>query len=124
MKGRTNNPNGRPKGIQNKLTGRVKESIACFVEMNFEEVTQIWRILEPKDKLAFYKDLLSYVVPKMQPTRQSGEDQNHETSARDARKKLIEALAKKHGETWMASETEENYLLKSVSKVEENRKDD
>lgn len=66
MKGHTNNPAGRPIGSKNKATGHLREAITSFIEDNFDEVVQDWRTLDPKDKLNFYRDLIQYVMPKMQ----------------------------------------------------------
>jgi chemotaxis regulatin CheY-phosphate phosphatase CheZ len=65
-KGQTGNPNGRPKGVPNKVTRELRVSIKNFLEQNFEEVTDIWKTLEAKDKLSFYRDMLKYVVPALQ----------------------------------------------------------
>ena len=65
-KGKTNNPAGRPKGVPNKITGILRETITLFIEDNFEEVVKTWKELEPVYKLRFYRDLLQFVLPKMQ----------------------------------------------------------
>jgi len=65
-KGMTNNKAGRPKGSTNKITGKLRESITKFVEDNFDEVVIIWKQMDPKDKLRFYRDMIQYVVPKLQ----------------------------------------------------------
>lgn len=89
MKGRTNNPAGRPKGIPNKTTGQLRESITQFIEDNFEEVEKDWRKLNPKDKLNFYRDLIQYVIPKMQ----SADITNHnDLTVKDVTDKLIRRL--------------------------------
>ena len=67
-KGHTNNPNGRPKGKPNKITGKVRELIALFVESKFEQVTENFDKLEPLEQWKILKDLLPYAAPKLQAT--------------------------------------------------------
>lgn len=59
---------GRKKNTPNKVTLNLRESITVFLEGNFEKVTKDWEIMEPKDRLTFYKDLLRYAVPTLQST--------------------------------------------------------
>ena len=73
QKGKTNNPNGRPKGTPNRITGLLRDSINQFIESKFSEVEAIWDKQEPVEKLKFYKDLLPYVLPKMQSLSISNE---------------------------------------------------
>jgi len=64
-KGKTNNPNGRPKGAKNKVTAPLREMITDFLNDNFDEVQSEFMNLDPKDKLKVYTDLLQYAVPKL-----------------------------------------------------------
>lgn len=68
VKGRTNNPNGRPKGSKNKVTRAVKERISQFIDNNFDGLQDEYDKLDSKDKLGFMKDLFPYVVPRMSAT--------------------------------------------------------
>lgn len=66
-KGRTNNPGGRPPGKPNKITADVREAIFKFVHKNAAGVQKDFNRLEdPKDRLNFWKDMVAYIVPKMQ----------------------------------------------------------
>ena len=65
-KGYTNNPDGRPKGSQNKITKDLRKLITGFLEDNIEEVLKVWKKANDKDKLNFFKDLLKYSVPVLQ----------------------------------------------------------
>lgn len=65
-KGKTNNPNGRPKGKPNKVTTELKAWISKIVEDNKEQVINDLKELEPKDRLAIIEKLMQYVVPKQQ----------------------------------------------------------
>jgi|SRR5690606_12623154 len=65
-KGVSGNPNGRKKGVPNKITTSLKTSIEAFLREKWPEVNDIWRQLEPKDKLAFFEKLMKYSVPTLQ----------------------------------------------------------
>ena len=64
MKGHTNNPNGRPKGSQNRITKELKGGIMSFLENNWHGVQADFDQLEPRDKLTFILKLLEYALPK------------------------------------------------------------
>jgi hypothetical protein len=66
QKGESGNPEGRKTGVKNKIDFDLKKSIIDFLESRFSEVVTAWNKMNAKDKLAFYKDLLQYVVPKLQ----------------------------------------------------------
>jgi len=65
-KGISGNKLGRNKGVPNKITNDVRESIQSFIELNFADVQKIFESLEPKDQLKFMIDLLPFVIPKKQ----------------------------------------------------------
>lgn len=63
-KGRTNNPNGRPKGSKNKVTTELKEWISELIDQNRELFLKDLIALEPKDRLVIIEKLMQYVIPK------------------------------------------------------------
>ncbi|MGY6561425.1 MAG: hypothetical protein ACXITV_04910 [Luteibaculaceae bacterium] len=63
-KGKTNNPNGRPKGAVNKTSLAAKEFIKQLFESNLNTIEADLLQLEPKDRLKVFIDLLPYLVPK------------------------------------------------------------
>jgi hypothetical protein len=65
-KGKTNNPEGRPKGSLNKTTAEIKELINEFISGNMEDLQSNYDQLDPKDKLQFVRDLLKFVIPTQQ----------------------------------------------------------
>ncbi len=68
MKGYTNNPNGRPKGVPNKVTTDLRQWITNFLEENREQIQQDWKGLEPKDRIVLFEKLLKYALPTLQAT--------------------------------------------------------
>lgn len=64
MKKNTNNPNGRPKGTPNKITGELRTRIKDFLDDNFETVTDEFKKLDGEKKIQFYLKLIEYVLPK------------------------------------------------------------
>lgn len=68
MKGKTNNPNGRPKGTPNKITTDLRQSIQSFLNANWDSVQAEFDQLEAREKLSFIEKLLKYAVPALQAT--------------------------------------------------------
>lgn len=68
-RGETNNPNGRPKGSQNKVSAELRERLTAFVENHWEQVEADFDALEPKERLQFFEKLLSYTLPKLQSVK-------------------------------------------------------
>ena len=75
-KGQTNNPKGRPKGSKNRVSKDLKELIDAFLNEKFELVKDQLNELPPKDQRKFFTNLLPYVVPKLQDTKQEVEINN------------------------------------------------
>jgi hypothetical protein len=68
MISRTNNPNGRPKGVPNKTTTELRSFIQAFIEKNSENMQKDFEQLEASEKFRVLDRLLSYVLPKMNST--------------------------------------------------------
>jgi hypothetical protein len=73
-KGNSGNPNGRKKGVPNKITHDLRESLQGFLKNNEANFQTIFDQLDPKDKIRYYIDLLPFVVPKLQSTQLMVED--------------------------------------------------
>ncbi len=65
-KGKTNNPNGRPKGKPNKVTGEVREWIKAIIDKQRPQLEKDLKALEPAERWRIVEKLMQYVVPKMQ----------------------------------------------------------
>lgn len=66
--GTTNNPKGRGKGVQNKITKDIKESFKLLVERNLENMQNYFDILWAEDPAKAYDVLIKlseFVVPKL-----------------------------------------------------------
>lgn len=64
MKGYTNNPNGRPKGVPNKITQELRLFIAELVSDNREQIVEDFKTLAPKERLLILERYMQYVLPK------------------------------------------------------------
>lgn len=69
MKGHTNNPNGRPMGVPNKVTTSLKDRVNLLIENNFDKLQADLDTIEPKDRLSIMLKLMEYVLPKQKETK-------------------------------------------------------
>ena len=89
--GQSGNPAGKKRGTTNRVTAELRELIQGFLESHFDEVSRIWTKASPRDKLAFYRDLLPFVIPKMQNINA---DINFEQLSEGDLDKIIDKLIK------------------------------
>ena len=74
-KGKTNNPNGRKKGVPNKATRDIKEAYRQLIEKNLDNLTKwIEQIAakDPEKAIRILADLSEYVVPKLARSEHTG----------------------------------------------------
>ena len=65
-KGRTNNPNGRTKGVANKVSHEMRELIMTWGKDNFPAVVKLWNEIEdPSEKIKAYTNLIEFAMPRM-----------------------------------------------------------
>ena len=69
-KGTTNNPNGRPKGKPNKITGDLREMIKNFLYDKYEDFTTSFAAMPADEKVKAYTALLKYSIPTLQSTKE------------------------------------------------------
>lgn len=72
-KGKTNNPNGRPKGTPNKITADLRSFLTGVIDKNRRQITKDLKALEPRDRLIILEKLMAYVIPKQQTVTASVE---------------------------------------------------
>ena len=65
-KGKTNNPNGRPKGTPNKITQDMRQWLSTVIDKNRRQIERDLKALEPKERLQMLEKLMQYVIPKQQ----------------------------------------------------------
>jgi hypothetical protein len=76
-KGKTGNPNGRPKGTPNKVTTDIKEAYKKLIEDNLDNLTGwLEKIAEkdPEKAIRILNDLSEYVIPKLARQEHTGKD--------------------------------------------------
>jgi hypothetical protein len=64
VKGKTNNPSGKPAGTKNKVPATVKKRIIEYVEADFDKYIKYMEELEPRDRVKAFTELIKLVVPR------------------------------------------------------------
>lgn len=68
MKGKTNNPNGRPKGAVNKRTKESIERVEWVLSLIEPKLEADIKALSERDRVMLWNDLQEYVRPKLART--------------------------------------------------------
>lgn len=64
-RGQSGNPTGRPKGAKTKVNEEIRQKIVSFLDNNFDSIQIDLEKLEPRDRIKFYIDFLSFGLPKL-----------------------------------------------------------
>ena len=75
-KGESGNKDGRPKGVANKSTSKVREAFALLLEDNLPKLRQDLESLKPDQRVRLLLDLAKYVVPQLKSTEIKGDKAN------------------------------------------------
>jgi hypothetical protein len=65
-KGISGNPKGRPPGKPNKSTAAVRETLEVALRGELEQIPELLKKLDPKDRIEAIARLLPYVSPRLQ----------------------------------------------------------
>ena len=68
MKGKTNNPNGRPIGANGKVSQELKQWVKDILESNQAQFEADILSVEPLQRLQIMASLLKYVIPSISST--------------------------------------------------------
>ena len=55
---------GRGKGIPNKVTATIRESISQFCSDNWKQIQNDFKQLEPKERIHLFERFLQYTIPR------------------------------------------------------------
>ena len=87
VKGKTNNPNGRPKSPVNSIASKMRINVVNFLIDNFEKLEAQMKELDPKEYVRAYIDLMKYGIYPAQAPVKEDEPENKD----ELRKKIIDA---------------------------------
>ena len=66
VKGKTNNPNGRPVGVPNKISHEIRAGIIDFIGSTLPQVVQLWNEIEdPAEKLRAWTNIAEFAIPRI-----------------------------------------------------------
>ena len=89
VRGKTNNPHGRPKGSINKMAESMRENVLNFLANNFSELEERMKSLTPNEYVRAYIDLMKYgIYPAQAPKEAENKDKN---DSEELRGRIIEA---------------------------------
>lgn len=75
IKGHTNNPKGRPKGVPNKTTKQIREAFQMLIESSLPDIQKWLKQVaaeNPEKALLIVEKYSDFILPKLQRTELSG----------------------------------------------------
>lgn len=104
-KGKTNNPNGRPKGTPNKVTSTIRNWIVELINDNREQIKQDLKSLKPCERLDFISKLLPYILPKVEKANEvEGAAYTMEDVVEEMKEEFDWSTSKKQVKNWYEKE--------------------
>lgn len=95
VKGKTNNPHGRPAGVPNKATTRFKDALNEMLENSSDKLIEWLELIDdPKDRFDILSKFAEYVHPKLARSEQQILDKNGEPSDASWTVTVIDARAR------------------------------
>lgn len=79
IKQATNNPNGRPKGSQNKHIAPIRDAFSLLVTNNLHQLQTDLDALTPKDRVSAILDLARFVIPTLKSIELDANIETHKT---------------------------------------------
>jgi len=64
-KGESGNPKGKPPGTKNKVNQEIRQRINDFLDDNFKTIEDDLKVIEPRERVRFYIELLQFGLPKL-----------------------------------------------------------
>lgn len=64
-KGQSGNPGGRPRGVGNKSTEKLRKAVRKLLEDNLDQIIEDLREMDAKQRLDTWTKLLEFALPKL-----------------------------------------------------------
>jgi len=87
-------PTEKPKLTVNKAKQALREKISQFLVDKFDEVTEVYEVLEPKERVRLYCALLPYGMAKVKPEAEVNTDRLTDDEVIEIFEKLKEVANK------------------------------
>jgi len=76
MKGKTNNPKGRPKGTPNKTTAEIRENFTLLLDNNIDKMQSDIDQMEPTQRVKILLELAKFVLPTLKAMELNTSNEN------------------------------------------------